>query len=318
MITENLNTDELSGKVFGNYRILGWVGKKSYNKIYLFQCSVCCKDSELFGDGTFKAPLYNIQNAKSCGCNKSFLWSEDQYKILCKRKALEKGLEFNGFSEDFNGAVTKIRLVCPEHGEWKSTSINNFRSKNVGCPLCKVENLGKASKKPDDQMISSFFASGGFADKTVFVRSDKQDSRGRRPYWYCSCPECGETYTAHFNELQRGRKKCSCKEWKPRFLYVNVVEDGTLPIAIKFGITNNLERRNREQNTHSPYDIKNLFVFEFTDHTACRETEKQIKSSLTCGVIPRYSMKDGWTETTSILNLDWIKSFCEKQGAVAA
>lgn len=312
----NYNIDQLSGEVFGNYEILGWVGKQGYNKVYLFRCSVCSEDFELFGEGLFKTNLENIKKAKPCGCSKSYNWSKEQYEILCTRSAQDRGLIFLGFAEDFHGATTKISLICDKHGQWETSSINNFRSKETGCPSCKIEGLAKNSMKSDEIMISSFFASGSFVEGTLFRRSGTANARGHKVYWECFCPACNESYTSHFDELKKGRKQCSCKGWKPSFLYINLLEDGDLPVALKFGITNNIERRNKEQSTFSQYTIRNLCLFEFENSIDCKEAEKHMKKSLSCGVVPRYLMEDGWTETTELLNFDFITNACEDFGGV--
>jgi hypothetical protein len=88
--------------------------------------------------------------------------------------------------------------------------------------------------------------------------------------------------------------------------YINVLKDQSEEIAIKFGIANNSHSRIKTQRLYCSYEIYNHSIFRFPTVTACKEAERECKSTLLCRVVTKEEMKDGYTETTSMLNLDKI------------
>lgn len=124
--------------------VVGWSGKALSNKRYLVLCSICKNDPEIFGEGYFKITKNNLIRGRiPCGCSTLSQISEEHARILCTRKAASMGYEFLGFPNGWNGATSKISLLCAEHGVWHSGSYNVFTSekKRVGCPGCKTDKL---------------------------------------------------------------------------------------------------------------------------------------------------------------------------------
>ena len=320
---EGLQQDgwSLSQPSFGaecQLEVVGWSGKHgSGHKLYILICHKCNQDSELFGEGYFKSVKGDlVRRLLPCGCARSPRWSKDQFAILCSRKAVQLGYIFLGFIGDWKGASTKIKMLCEKHGEWTSGNINDLTRKDSGCPACRTDVVAKASTKPDNVMIDSFFASGAFHPQTKFWRSDRKNSQGYKIYWFVSCPDCGETGESVSNNLQQGCRSCACSTHRQKECYINWVVEDCEAVAIKFGIANNSKRRVKQQNLKTTYTLKQHSVYTFPDVTSCKNAERECKQELECGVVLKRDMSDGYTETTWVYNLDKIIEIYERNEGV--
>jgi hypothetical protein len=302
---------------FGQLEIVGWSGRyKNHSKFYILKCSICSLDKELFGEGYFKNLKSNLTKGQiSCGCGKT-VWSKDQYTTLCSRKAEELDYTFLGFEDTWKGKNTGIIMFCHEHGMWNSGSINGLINSRAGCPECGMSRTAVAKTKPDDIMIQSFFASGRFHPETKFWRSERKNNHGWKVYWVLDCPECGEKGEATSKALQIGNRPCACSPRRHKECYINLVQDGDIVLAVKFGVANNSKERIKRQNDRSVYEVKQFAVYDFSSVESCKRAERECKSELVCGVIPKHEMPDGYTETTWVYNIDKIIEIYERNGGI--
>ncbi len=299
--------------------VIGWCGKyKIGNKYYILKCHTCAKDTELHGEGMFRSLKGNLVKGRvPCGCAFNPKWNPDQYTTLCKMAAEKLGHAFTGFVGEWEGARTKIVMVCDTHGEWDTGNISTLINKGVGCPGCKAGAISLARTKPDNIMVDSFFASGAFHPDTKFWRSGRPNSYGYPVYWHMSCPECGELGESQSGNLQIGQRPCACNMQRQQEAYLNwVVDDHNNAVALKFGIANNSKQRVKQQNSKSIYEVRQYQVYTFPDVSSCKSAERECIQSLECGVIDRASMPDGYTETTSVLNLNKVRVIYEKWGGI--
>lgn len=301
----------------GQLQVVGWSGKNESNaKLYIVKCNDCSQDSELFGDGLFRSLKGNlIKGQIPCGCAKMPKWTKEQWNIRATRKALELGYVFIDFNGAWKGHKTKITLSCSKHGKWSTNSLHML-IKGRGCPECMVDVAREVNLKPDEDMITSFFASGAFHPNTKFWRSNRKSRDGRTPYWNVYCPECnneGESISGH---LQKGSRPCLCSKARQQQAYINFVKDNDSPIAIKFGIANVASTRVKQQNRTSIYTIENHIVYEFPTKQECLKAELECKQELQCGVVSKEEMEDGWTETTYLSNLNKIIEIYKKHNGV--
>lgn len=305
-------------------QVVGWSGKRSdgKDKFYISKCNRCGKDNDLFGEGYFRSLKTSILAGQvPCGCSKSIKWSKDQYIVLCSRKAEELGYTFIGFEGEWLASRTKVKMFCEKHGEWRSGSINNLVSSGNGCVGCGFDKSLAAARqvnmKSNETMIKSFFASGAFHPDTKFWRSDRKTGDGKRSYWYISCPECGETGESQAGNLQLGSRCCGCGMHRQKEAYINLVlGKDARPLAIKFGITSNSKQRIKQQISKSIYPLTQHSVYIFTTIDSCKKAERQCLQELECGVVLQSDMKDGYTETTWVYNLDKIVEIYERNGGV--
>lgn len=307
----------LSGVAFGEedqLQVVGWSGKSGGNKYYILKCSTCSQDIELFGGGYFKSRKSNlVKGTVPCGCSKIPKWSQEQFSILCSRKANELGYTFLGFAGEWKGCYTKIKMSCIKHGEWSSGSINCLIYKVAGCPGCRIDII----TKPDDVMIQSFNESKAFHPDTKFWRSERVDSRGATAYWHVSCPECGEIGEATSGGLQKGNRPCACSPQRQQECYINwLIDFQDNAVVIKFGIANNSKHRILSQDRQSLYKLRQYQVYSFPSVQQCKQAERECKKELETGVVLKRDMPDGWTETTWSYNIGKVVDIYKRNGGV--
>lgn len=224
--------------------------------------------------------------------------------LISELNLAEKGISFLGFKGEHKNHGSKISFSCKEHGEY-SISVNQFLSKKTSCRKCsKAETAERL--RDDQKMIRSFFDTGKFSSGTKFSRSTEKDKRGCYSRWDVFCPDCNCTTNCYYGSLQIGVKSCECREEKRNEAYINLVFDSNTPIAVKFGISSNSKLRNSKLNSKSIYKIELVKVFKFERELDCYAAETKCKQSLTCRILDKQSLPDGWTETTSINNLEKI------------
>lgn len=300
-----------------NYTLISHQAHKNKARYIRFLCRVCKEDNELFGDGSFKVSASELESgAVACGCSTRYNWSKEQYFILCSRKAVDNGYKFIQFEAPWLKTSTKVSMVCKLHGQWSSGSINNLLNKSYGCPTCGTHSTITSKIKSDEIMINSFLASGNFHPDTKFWRSERKTKQDTKVFWNISCPECGEVGESSSNNLQKGKRPCACSPQRQRECYINLVVDGGNIVAVKFGIARDSAVRVASQDRKSLFSIKSHLVYKFPDVTSCKTAERECKKLLVCGVIRKDEMRDGYTETTYVYNLDKIKQIYERHGGI--
>ena len=304
--------------LFGKQRqlkVIGYFRKGVGKKTYILECSVCRKDPEMFGDGYFKSSKGSLLSGSlPCGCSNIPKWSKEQHYLLCKRKAESLGYTFNGFVGEWINQNTKLSITCVTHGEWKTNTISNLVNHSKGCPDC---NIG-GNLKPDDDMIKSFFDSGAFHPGTKFWRSDRKTKQGAAVYWNVHCPICDSVNSSFVANLQKGHIPCPCSTSRQKEAYINIVYDQEIPLAVKFGIAVNSQKRVNIQNSKTSLSLINYAVFTFSTSDDCKRAEQECKQTLECCVLSKSDIPDGYTETTWLRNLDKIKQIYKKYGGVEA
>lgn len=304
---------------FGQERqleVVGWSGRSAKGKkLYIVKCAKCFDDAELFGDGHFKIHKGSlILGVLPCGCSQRVSWSGEQYLTLCLRKSDELGYDFLGFEAENLTIAAKIRMLCEKHGEWATGSIGKLLHRGSGCPGCASEARAATKIKSNEVMTQSFFASGAFHPETKFWRSERKNSQGAKVYWCMYCPICEDTGEATSSGLQQGKLPCACSNQRQKESYINLICDGSNTVAVKFGIANNSKKRLKQQDYKSVYTLKQHSIYSFPSIQQCKQSERECKQELQCGILLRRDMPDGWSETTWVYNLEKIIEIYERNG----
>lgn len=170
--------------------------------------------------------ISHFKRGHSCpGCMADLLrernsgtWEE--YFPRIKVIADAKGYTIEGHGV-LRGNKTKLRLVCPVHGEFNGTNIKAFLGGN-GCPMCGQESRRESKLLSDDTHVGAFMSSGKFKEGTTFKRNThKVDSQGVYSYWDYICPVCSDdeyvragvcsgVFTASTSTLRYGKLACRC------------------------------------------------------------------------------------------------------------
>lgn len=190
---------------------------------FILNCSICSEDKELWSRGSILCTKNNlIQGRTPCGCSKHPTWREWQNKIRVQRECDKIGYIFHGWFGEYKGSTTYLDLENPETGNrWNTVNINKLLF-GRGDPSLKTKICRQANILPDQKHIQDFY-NAGFTEDYKFWRSDKQDTTGRKPYWYCTCPVCSNdeyvkagvcsgVFEVLGSNIKKGSKFCRCSD----------------------------------------------------------------------------------------------------------
>lgn len=135
----------------------------------------------------------------------------NKYKKLDKLLFIEKAKEIHSDKYDYSlveyvNNRTKVKIICPIHGEFEQTPLNHINHKN-GCKFCsnKIKNLNKKSNK-DEFINKSKEIHGDKYDytsveyinshKSVMIICKKHGIFEQKPYSHLNgigCPNCNRS-----------------------------------------------------------------------------------------------------------------------------
>lgn len=107
-----------------------------------------------------------------------------------------------------------------------------------------------------------------------------------------------------------------CAGYNQRECYLNVVKDGNLPIALKFGIAMDSNIRLKKQNSRNRLSMEQMVLYMFPTVEQCKSAERYCKKTLKRGVVCKQDMPDGYTETVALTDYDKVVSIYERFGGV--
>lgn len=109
-------------------------------------------------------------------------------------------------------------MRCLVHQSEFVAKVVNLLNRNRACPACYTESKSDTQRRPDDECIAQFRATGKFADNMVFTRIEKIN---KRKAWNVYCPICAVdeyaqaglcdgNFTAKSMGLVTGQVPCRC------------------------------------------------------------------------------------------------------------
>jgi len=307
VLESELITDENTGKTFGEsdqFKILGWSGKIRTAKKYFCRCSICSKDSELFGEGIFAIPYYILKSGSlPCGCGKLVKWTKEQNRVRIDRECSTRGYIFLGFVEPYTGVHSKIKLDGP-YGYSENTIMANFMI-GQACSNRRIFRIKESLTEEMEVTLEKIFKTGRFPEGTIFCKSEKQG------HLLLKCPECGSLSESKSHHLKDGRKPC-CSYYRQKEAYILLVRDSEIEVALKFGIANNTNLRVQALKNVNKLDFDLLGTWIFLNESDCKSAEKACFLALNTGIVGKDFMKEGFTETTTLNNFDNIVKIYEK------
>ncbi|QXV83845.1 hypothetical protein bas60_0110 [Escherichia phage PaulScherrer] len=348
---------------------------------------VCPKHGEW--NTTHIIDFRNGRGCPICSGKKPLTW-ETELPILAEI-AQKKGYQVLGYVGKWKGCYTKLDLLCHCGNRWDTTSINSFKNGN-GCPLCRRENIRKAKTISDDQHIADFFSTGKFKEGTIFTNTGKRScSKSGDIIWMIECPVCSHDeyvqagvcdgkFYSRGSDLKQGSIPCRCAtsyhytenqitykvrkeiekkgyvwvDWitKPssigkfkylclvhgeqigsarnlltqgcgcsqcaghsqQQLYINIVKDNDITVALKFGIAKDSDRRLNSQNSRNLFFMERICLYDFSTVKQCKAAERAIKKKLKTGILTARELKDGYTETVSVSDLENLQKIITQYG----
>lgn len=292
----------------GGIKILGFVGewKGSLTKL---RCSC-----SLHGEWS-TTTITNFKAGKSCPeCGKGTL-KEDSYHIenFISTGKFTKGTEFRRISSVI------WEYTCPvcSKDEYVKAGVCSgvFRSTHKGLAVgklrCRCSSSFRYTRAQWEYRISVSCRERGY-EFLGFI--EEGDLKSRSVFEY-SCPLHGVQKSTPSLFL-RGYACPLCAGHSQREGYINAVVDGTTPAAIKFGVSVKSDKRIRKQNQRNTLQMRCLHVYDFETVDNCKGAEKACLSEMECGILSKRELQDGWSETTSIANLEKIMGIYERFGGV--
>lgn len=300
------------GSRYGSLVVIGNNGLKGCKKKYYVECDVCSKDKELFGEITTTKQCLE-KGIMPCGCSKSPKWSEEQTLVRLRRKLNSIGLNFVSLPNGYNkGKDSTCIYSCDKHGE-KKTTIGNVINQLTGCKNCSASEARYATRyKKIPELLQLFKLKHGDDYDYSLIKEPKAMKDGVK----IICKKHGEfTQSIASHLIGKGCPKCSGKNFK--YCYINSISDGVDVIAVKFGVAVDVGKRIKYQKSKSKLKIDNLDKWLMPSSESCLMAESMIKNSIITGVVSKFDMVDGWTETASFNDIGKIRIIIESFGGVS-
>lgn len=150
-----------------------------------------------------------------------------------------------GYSQvEYVNALTKVTIICPNHGPFKQTPASHIR--DIGCPKCGDERMAEKRVKSTEEFVEEATAIHG--DRYDYSKVQYKTSHDKVKI---ICPEHGafmQTPANHTNTShQAGCPGCALSgfdQTKPGILYYLAITTDSRDTLYKIGITNlTVERR---------------------------------------------------------------------------
>ena len=162
----------------------------------------------------FQLPLNHIHHGGCTKCNKERRISESKEHFL-KRAHEKYGNKYDYSKVDFINTETKVKIICPKHGEFEQTPYYHIKH---GCKTCVTD----GRRKSQEQFISEvteLFKDKGYdfskakyegANSTITVICPIHGEFTTTPHSMLSssqgCPKCNGGYRYTFNDfLEKAR-----------------------------------------------------------------------------------------------------------------
>ena len=174
--------------------------KVNYDSCETKVCVICPKHGEFW-----QVPAYHTQGV---GCPKCANEDNGNRKRLLKEEFIKKANEkhrdkYNYSKVEYNGAHTKVCIICPEHGEFWQRPADHI--KGQGCPKCRNEATGERCRLSKEEFIKK--ANEIHKGKYNY---DKVEYKNRMTKVCIICPNHGEFWQRPNDHLSGyGCPKCN-------------------------------------------------------------------------------------------------------------
>lgn len=245
------------------------IGEYLGNKIKTeFQCS---------NGHTWKVTPASIMRGISCShCYGNKLLSKE----LINERLIDSGITM---IDEYINSRTKITFQCANSHQWLSRPDSIMGGK--GCPVC-------AGKSPlSNEIINERLSD---SDRGLYMTGDYKNFHSKTEF---QCDNCNMVWKATPANILCGTGCPLCCKYgfqldTPGWLYILIFNG-----FIKYGITNNLDRRLKEHLKNGQYTIALTKLYE--DGNIAYNWEKSIKIIFGGRFVSKEIMPDGYTETLS-------------------
>ena len=204
-------------------------------------------------------------------------------KEIINKRLYSKGIQLIG---EYLGSLSNTTFMCTNEHKWEARP-NNVLGKN-GCPSCN-------SKKLFTEVINN-----RLSDRGIRILTPYKDSLSKAIF---ECQQ-GHKWEARVDSILNGTNCNICspggfKSNLPAWEYVLQYES-----FIKYGITNDLERRMSEHKRNGTFEI--VHIKYHSNGKLAQQWEKSIKKKYGGKFVSECEFPNGWTETLPLNLLEEI------------
>lgn len=299
------------------YQVLGYVGEWKGNKTKLDLLCHC-------GNRWQSTAIHQFKGGRGCpqcrgeNTRKALTMSDDQHIAdFFSTGKFKEGTIFTNTGTRSKGCRHSIWMVeCPvcSHDEYVQAGVcdgkfysegNNLKR---GCIPCRCGNY----RYTEDQItyrVKKEVEGQGY----VWVGWIGKPSRSHGKFKYL-CLVHGEQTGRANNLLSLGQGCPQCAGHNQQQLYINIVKDNDIIVALKFGIAKDSDRRLNIQNSRNMFFMERICLYDFSTVKQCKAAERAIKKKLKTGILTERELKDGYTETVSVSDLENLQEIITQHG----
>lgn len=292
----------------------GFVGNVYKNQHTLLKL-VCTKHGE-WSSTSFKSFVKLGTRCPYCSGVGKYTKEIAENQILSKLNSTKSTLKFLGFNNwsNKNTKMNKCIFLCEKGHTWNTCTITDFVNKlNSNCGICSGG--VKLNPKDEENEIKRILLEQN--SKITFKKFETWQGCNTKIVFMCN--EHGEWNSTSINSFKSQLVNCprccvyGYNKNKSGYFYIQKLTNED-KIYYKFGITNNdVVIRMNQQKMHSIFSHEIILSLYFENGEIPFLIEREIKKYITCGVISKNELGNGFTETIESKHindvLDLIKKF---------
>jgi hypothetical protein len=233
----------------------------------------------------------------STGCKKCSDQSQKTSIEEIDRRLASRGITM---VDEYKNARTRSLFRCSCGNEWKALvhSVASLSSTTpTGCPRCQINNLADTLRSSKDSVNERL------AHKGIVMISDYKTAR-TRSLFRCSLDH--EWETTPDSVLRNNCPSCANYGFSPqKSAHVYILKFDSF---IKYGITNNLDRRLKEhERSNGSFVIIETLLFDNGEEAFL--LERAIRQHFGGSFVTKDICQDGYTETLSLELIEEVKTF---------
>lgn len=298
------------------YQVLGYVGEWKGNKTKLDLLCHC-------GNRWDTTNIHNFKRGGGCpsckfdSLRKRRIISDDQHiQDFTNTGKFKPGTIFTNTGKRSKSGDIIWMIECPvcSHDEYVQAGICDGKFYSRGNDLkrgkipCRCGNYYRYTEAQITYKVRKEVESKG----CIWVGwISKPSVKGKFKYW---CKDHGEQIGRADNLLSLGQGCPMCAGHSQQQLYINIVKDNGIIVALKFGIAKDSDRRLNIQNRRNMFFMERICLYDFSTVQQCKAAERAIKKKLKTGILTARELKDGHTETVSVSDLENLQKIITQYG----
>lgn len=220
-----------------------------------------------------------------------------------------------GRSNKFGKSIWMIECPVCSHDEYVKAGVCNGKFYSRGCHLkqgsipCRCSTNYRYTKDQITYRVKKTVERKGY----VWVGWIGKPSIRPGKFKYL-CLMHGEQIGRADSLLNQDSGCPQCAGHSQQQLYINIVKDNDIKVALKFGIAKDSDRRLNSQNSRNLFFMERICLYDFSTVKQCKAAERAIKKKLKTGILTARELKDGFTETVSVSDLENLQKIITQYG----